>query len=435
MLKDKITNRTAHFGVVGLGYVGLPLAVEFAKKGLKTTGFEVDPSKVDQLAAGTSYIGDVPSSDVKPLVQEGMFTATTDFDELADMDVISICVPTPLSKTRDPDMSYVLKATKEVARRLRKGQLVILESTTYPGTTDELVCPELESSGLKVGEDFYIAFSPERVDPSNPTYGIKNTPKVVGGVDEESGELARQFYAIAIDTVQKVSSAAAAEMSKLLENTFRSVNIGLVNEVAIMSQRLGLDVWEVIDAAASKPFGFMKFVPGPGLGGHCIPIDPFYLSWKLRTLNYRARFIELAGEVNSEMPNYVVDLVAGSLNDDKKSIRGSRILMLGVAYKSDVADTRESPALDIMRLLEDRGAEVVFNDPFVPSLRSGDSVRKSVALTAEELGKADCVVVTCRHEGVDFAQVAEHARVIVDTRNAYPRNGDPYTGKARLVKL
>ena len=435
MLKDKITNRTAHFGVVGLGYVGLPLAVEFAKKGLKTTGFEIDPSKVDQLAAGTSYIGDVPSSDVKPLVQEGLFTATTDFDELADMDVISICVPTPLSKTRDPDMSYVLKATKEVARRLGKGQLVILESTTYPGTTDELVCPELESSGLRVGEDFYVAFSPERVDPSNPTYGIKNTPKVVGGVDEESGELARQFYAIAIDTVQKVSSAAAAEMSKLLENTFRSVNIGLVNEVAIMSQRLGLDVWEVIDAAASKPFGFMKFVPGPGLGGHCIPIDPFYLSWKLRTLNYRARFIELAGEVNSEMPNYVVDLVAGSLNEDRKSIRGSRILMLGVAYKSDVADTRESPAIDIMRLLEDRGAEVVFNDPFVPSFRSGDSVRNSVALTAEELGKADCVVVTCRHEGVDFAQVAEHARVIVDTRNAYPRNGDPYTGKARLVKL
>jgi UDP-N-acetyl-D-glucosamine dehydrogenase len=332
-------------------------------------------------------------------------------------------------------MSYVLKATKEVARRLRKGQLVILESTTYPGTTDELVCPELESSGLKVGEDFYLAFSPERVDPSNPTFGIKNTPKVVGGVDDESGELSRQFYSLAIDTVQKVSSAAAAEMSKLLENTFRSVNIGLVNEVAIMSQRLGLDVWEVIDAAASKPFGFMKFVPGPGLGGHCIPIDPFYLSWKLRTLNYRARFIELAGEVNSEMPNYVVDLVAGSLNEDEKSIRGSRILMLGVAYKSDVADTRESPALDIMRLLEDRGAEVVFNDPFVPTFRSGDSVRKSVALTPEELGKADCVVVTCRHEGVDFGLVAEHARVIVDTRNAYPRNGDPYTGKARLVKL
>jgi len=435
MLKQKITNHTAHFGVVGLGYVGLPLAVEFAKKGMRTTGFEVDPSKVDQLAAGESYIGDVPSSEVKTLVQEGLLTATTDFDELADMDIISICVPTPLSKTRDPDMSYVLKATQEVARRLRKGQLVILESTTYPGTTDELVCPELESSGLKVGEDFYLAFSPERVDPSNPTYGIKNTPKVVGGVDGESGELARQFYAIAIDTVQKVSSAAAAEMSKLLENTFRSVNIGLVNEVAIMSQRLGLDVWEVIDAAASKPFGFMKFVPGPGLGGHCIPIDPFYLSWKLRTLNYRARFIELAGEVNSEMPNYVVDLVSGSLNEDAKSVRGSRVLMLGIAYKSDVADTRESPALDIMRLLADRGAEVVFNDPFVPIYRAGDTEMKSVPLTAEEIAKADCVVVTCRHEGVDFGLVAEHAKVIVDTRNAYPRNGGPYTGKARLVKL
>ena len=435
MLKQKITNHTAHFGVVGLGYVGLPLAVEFAKKGLKTTGFEVDPRKVDQVAAGESYIGDVPSSEVKTLVQEGLFTATTDFDELADMDIVSICVPTPLSKTRDPDMSYVLKATQEVARRLRKGQLVILESTTYPGTTDELVCPELESSGLKVGEDFYLAFSPERVDPSNPTYGIKNTPKVVGGVDEESGELARQFYALAIDTVQKVSSAAAAEMSKLLENTFRSVNIGLVNEVAIMSQRLGLDVWEVIDAAASKPFGFMKFVPGPGLGGHCIPIDPFYLSWKLRTLNYRARFIELAGEVNSEMPNYVVDLVSGALNEDAKSVRGSRVLMLGIAYKSDVADTRESPALDIMRLLEDRGATVVFNDPFVPTFRSGDTELKSVPLTAEEIAKADCVVVTCRHQGVDFGLVAEHAKVIVDTRNAYPRNGGPYPGKARLVKL
>ncbi|MHC4550569.1 MAG: nucleotide sugar dehydrogenase [Planctomycetota bacterium] len=435
MLKDKITNRKAHFGVVGLGYVGLPLAVEFAKTGMRVTGFEVDPRKVDQLADGESYIGDVPTEELKPLVEDGLFSATTDFDELAEMDVISICVPTPLSKTRDPDMSYVLKATQEVARRLRKDQLIILESTTYPGTTDELVCPELESSGLRVGEDFYLAFSPERVDPSNTEYGIKNTPKVVGGVDDESGELARLFYSQAIDTVQKVSSAAAAEMSKLLENTFRSVNIGLVNEVAIMSHRLGLDVWEVIDAAASKPFGFMKFVPGPGLGGHCIPIDPFYLSWKLRTLNYRARFIELAGEVNSEMPHYVVDLVSASLNEDKKSVRDSRILLLGVAYKNDVADTRESPALDIMRLLEDRGAQIVYNDPFVPSFRSGSEVHESVPLTEEELARADCVVVTCRHAGIDFDFVARHARVIVDTRNAYPRNGAPYTGSARIVKL
>jgi UDP-N-acetyl-D-glucosamine dehydrogenase len=352
------------------------------------------------------------------------------------MDVISICVPTPLSKTRDPDMSYVLKATQEVARRLRKGQLVILESTTYPGTTDELVRPELEgASGLTVGKDFYLAFSPERVDPSNPTFGIKNTPKVVGGVDEVSGELANDFYGLAIDNVLKVSSAAAAEMSKLLENTFRSVNIGLVNEVAIMSQRLGLDVWEVIDAAATKPFGFMKFVPGPGLGGHCIPIDPFYLSWKLRTLNYRARFIELAGEINSEMPHYCVDLVTQGLNDEHKSIRGSRILLLGVAYKNDVADTRESPALDILKLLEEAGAEVVYSDPFVPSFREGAEERHGVELNADELKKADCVVVTCRHTGVDFNEVAKHARLVVDTRNAYPRGCKLPENAATIIKL
>ena len=434
MLKDKIVNRTARFGVVGLGYVGLPLAVEFAKAGMKVTGFEVDPGKVEKLSDGVSYIEDVPTGELAPLVEQKTFGATTDFDELAEMDVISICVPTPLSKTRDPDMSYVLKATQAVARTLRKGQLVILESTTYPGTTDELVRPELEKSHLRAGEDFLLAFSPERVDPSNPTYGIKNTPKVVGGIDERSGELAWLFYSQAIDTVQKVSSAAAAEMSKLLENTFRSVNIGLVNEVAIMCQRLGLDVWEVIDAAASKPFGFMKFVPGPGLGGHCIPIDPFYLSWKLRTLNYRARFIELAGEVNSEMPHHVVRLVTEALNDAKKSVNGSRILMLGVAYKNDVADTRESPAIDILNLLEQRGAEIVYSDPFVPTLRRGSGTREGVELTAEELEKADCVVVTCRHTGVDFDMVAEHASIIVDSRNAYPRNGKP-TGKATIVKL
>ncbi len=420
MLKEKIQNKTARFGVLGLGYVGLPLAVEFAKIGLKVTGFEVDPGKVEQLTAGKSYIGDIDSEELAPLVREGLFTATTDFDELAEMDIISICVPTPLSKTRDPDMTYVVRATQDVARRLRKGQLVILESTTYPGTTDELVCPELEASGLKVGEDFLLAFSPERVDPSNPTYGIKNTPKVVGGVDDESGERAHQFYSLAIDTVQKVSSAAAAEMSKLLENTFRSVNIGLVNEVAIMCSRLGIDCWEVIDAAASKPFGFMKFVPGPGLGGHCIPIDPFYLSWKLRTLNYRARFIELAGEVNSEMPQYCVDLVRDMLNDKEQSLKGSRILLLGLAYKNDVADTRESPAIDIMKLLEARGAEVVYHDSYCDSYGRGEDEKHSRPLTAEELNKADCVLVTCKHTGVDWDLVQKNASSIVDARNAFP---------------
>jgi UDP-N-acetyl-D-glucosamine dehydrogenase len=435
MLKEKIENKTARFGVLGLGYVGLPLAVEFAKVGIKVTGFEVDTRKVESLAQGRSYIEDVPSSALKPLVEKGSFGATTDFDRLAQMDVISICVPTPLSKTRDPDMAFVMKATEDIARRLRKGQLVILESTTYPGTTDELVRQALEAGGLKLGTDFYLAFSPERVDPSNPNFGIKNTPKIVGGVDQVSGDLAKLFYGQAIDNVIQVSSAAAAETAKLLENTFRSVNIGLVNEMAIMCNRLGLDVWEVIDAASTKPFGFMKFVPGPGLGGHCIPIDPFYLSWKLRALNYRARFIELAGEVNSEMPHYVVRLVGEALNEERKSLKGSRVLVLGVAYKNDVADIRESPALDIIKLLESRSATVVYSDPHVPSFNDHGLKMQGVALNPEELRKADCVVVTCKHKGVDFDMVAKHARVIVDSRNAYPRNGKLPAGAARIVRL
>jgi len=435
MLNEKIANRTARYGVVGLGYVGLPLAVEFAKVGFHVTGFEVDAGKVERVTAGDSYIEDVAVSELRPLVEAGTLCATTDFDELAQMDIISICVPTPLSKTRDPNMSFVQSATEDIARRLRKGQLVILESTTYPGTTDELVRPALEKSGFRVGEDIFLAFSPERVDPSNPIFGVKNTPKIVGGVDEVSGDLARDFYSHAIDEVIKVSSAAAAEMSKLLENTFRSVNIGLVNEVAIMCQRLGLDVWEVIDAAATKPFGFMKFVPGPGLGGHCIPIDPFYLSWKLRTLNYRARFIELAGEVNSEMPHYCVRLVTDALNEQRKSVRGSRVLLLGVAYKNDVADTRESPAIDILKLLEKSGADVVYSDPFVPMFRNGTGDHHSVPLDEEQLRSADCVVVTCRHTGVDFDSVARHAKAIVDTRNAYPNSYKMPEGGARLFKL
>jgi len=434
MLKQKILDRNIRFGVIGLGYVGLPLAVEFAKAGMKVTGFEVDSRKVERLALGESYIGDVPSAEVAPLVKGGRFSATTDFDELAQMDVVSICVPTPLSKTRDPDMSFVVQATEEVRRRLRKGQLIILESTTYPGTTDELMKVELEKTGLKCGTDFFLAFSPERVDPSNPQYGVKNTPKLVGGVDEVSGELTHLFYSQAIDRVIKLSSAAAAEMSKLLENTFRSVNIGLVNEMALMCDRLGLDVWEVIDGAASKPFGFMKFVPGPGVGGHCIPLDPFYLSWKLKTLNYRARFIELAGEINTEMPHYVVRLVSEGLNKDRKSVNGSRVLLLGVAYKNDVADMRESPALDILTVLEKEGANVAYHDAFVPEFRHGEKTYKQVPLTAEELQKADCVVVTCKHKNVDWKLVAQHAKLIVDSRNAYPRNGKS-PGPARIVKL
>jgi UDP-N-acetyl-D-glucosamine dehydrogenase len=434
MLKQKIIDRNVRFGVIGLGYVGLPLAVEFAKAGMKVTGFEVDPRKVEKLSMGESYIGDVPSSEVEPLVKRGLFSATTDFDELAQMDVVSICVPTPLSKTRDPDMSYVVQATEDVRRRLRKGQLIILESTTYPGTTDELMKVELEKTGLKCGTDFFLAFSPERVDPSNPQFGVKNTPKLVGGVEPQSGDLAYTFYSQAIDRVMKLSSAAAAEMSKLLENTFRSVNIGLVNEMALMCDRLGLDVWEVIDGAATKPFGFMKFVPGPGVGGHCIPLDPFYLSWKLRTLNYRARFIELAGEINSEMPHYVVRLVSEGLNKDRKSVNGSRVLLLGVAYKNDVADMRESPALDILSVLEREGAQVVYHDAYVPEFRHGDKSYKQVDLTADELKKADCVVVACKHKGIDWSFVAQNAKLIVDSRNAYPRNGKT-PGPARIVKL
>ena len=435
MLKEKIESRSARFGVVGLGYVGLPLAVEFAKQGFTATGFDVTQEKVDLLMKGESYIGDVPSSEVAELVGNGKLDATTDVDRFAEMDVISICVPTPLSKTRDPDMSFVQEATDAIAKRLRKGQLIILESTTYPGTTEEVVRPRLEAGGLKAGVDFHLAFSPERVDPSNPQYKIKNTPKVVGGVSAECGELARQFYATGIDQVVKVSNSAAAEMAKLLENTFRSVNIGLVNEVAIMCHRLGLDVWEVIDAAATKPFGFMKFVPGPGLGGHCIPIDPFYLSWKLKTLNYRARFIELAGEVNSEMPRYVVRLVSDALNEDRKSVNGSRVLVVGVAYKSDVADVRESPALDIVQLLRQAGAEITYHDPYVPSFREGGDVLESQPLTPETLAAADCVVVTTKHSEIDFDQVAAHARVVVDSRNAYPLGYDVPAGGARIVKL
>ncbi len=422
-MREKIRSRTLRYGVIGMGYVGLPLAVEFAKQGVDVTGFEVDTDKVKALRAGTSYIPDVPSDDVAALVQAETLRATLDFGLLADMDVISICVPTPLSKSRDPDLSYVDAATKCVEATLKSGQLVILESTTYPGMTEEYILPRLEACGYEVGGEFWLAFSPERVDPANDTYGIKNTPKVVGGVGDASTELATSFYEIAIDHVHSVSSAAAAEMVKLLENTFRSVNIGLVNEVAMMCDKLGLNAREIIRAAATKPFGFMRFEPGPGIGGHCIPLDPIYLSWKLRTLDYRARFVELAQDVNTSMPEYLVDRVARALNERERSVRGSNIVVVGVAYKKDVDDTRESPALDVMGRLIESGALVSYIDPFVDSVRVGDRELRAVPCSEAVLSNADLVVVTTDHTNIDWPLIGRCATTIVDARGVVPRDG------------
>jgi len=414
-LREKIEKGEIVVGIVGLGYVGLPLAVEFAKSGIRVIGLDVIEKKVAEIAAGRSYVGDIPSEELAPLVEEGLIEATIDFDRLRECDVISICVPTPLGKTKDPDLSFVLSATEDVAKRLRSQQMILLESTTYPGTTEEVVLPTLESSGFEVGRDFYLAFSPERVDPGNPVFGVKNTPKVVGGVTAECTDLAVLVYEKAIDTVVPVSSPAAAETTKLLENTFRSVNIGLVNEIAIMCDRLGIDVWEVIDAAATKPFGFMRFYPGPGLGGHCIPIDPLYLSWKLRTLDYKARFIELAGEVNAEMPSYVLTKVVLGLNDQKKPVNGSKILVVGVAYKRDIDDTRESPAFDIINLLRARGAEVSYHDPYVDTLRINGEMLESRPLDAAGY---DCAVIATDHSGIDYGSIVAEFPLVIDTRNA-----------------
>jgi UDP-N-acetyl-D-glucosamine dehydrogenase len=416
-LEDKIRANTARLGTLGLGYVGLPLSVEFAAAGLTVTGFDVTAEKVDAINAGRSYIKDVPEERVAEAVRQGRLRASTDFDGLAACDAVIICVPTPLGKTRDPDLSMVVEAARSIAARLRPGQLVVLESTTYPGTTEELILPLLTEGGLQAGKGFFLAFSPERVDPGNRRYNTRNTPKIIGGVTPACARVAQALYAKAIDTVIPVSSTRAAEMVKLLENTFRSVNIGLVNEVALMCDRLGVDVWEVIDAAASKPFGFMPFYPGPGLGGHCIPIDPLYLSWKLKTLNYRARFIELAGEVNSEMPEYVCKRVASALNEREKSVKGSAVLVLGVSYKRDVDDVRESPALDILRLLESRGARVGYNDPNVPHLHlNGTTLASQDLLPA--VRSADVVVIVTDHSAYRYPEIVEAARVVVDTRNA-----------------
>lgn len=428
----RIQDRTAVVGVIGLGYVGLPLAVEFAKAGFHVIGYDVSQRVVDLLMRGESHIQDIPKSEVAALVRSGLFEATTDENRLAEADALSIAVPTPLSKTRDPDMSYVISAAQTATRQAHPGLLVVLESTTYPGTTREVLMPALTERGFVVGEDVFVAFSPERVDPGNPVYHTKNTPKVVGGITAACTELATALYDSCIDTTIPVSSPEAAELVKLLENTFRSVNIAMVNEMAIVCDKLGVDVWEVIDAAATKPFGFMKFTPGPGIGGHCIPLDPHYLAWKMRTLNYKTRFIDLASEINSQMPAFVVQKVAHALNLERKAVNGSTILVLGVAYKRDIDDVRESPALDVIRLLEEDGARVMFHDPFIPTIREDGHERHGTALTASMLAGTDAVVVVTDHRDVDYQLVMDHASLIVDSRNVTSRL---VKTKARVVTL
>jgi len=418
-LIEKIRSRQATLAVIGLGYVGLPLACEFARGGVKVEGIDVDPKRVAGLKSGRSHVQDVPDEQLTALIRDGILRPTDDFSVLAGCDACIICVPTPLRKTRDPDISYIVAAVEEIARFLHPGFLVVLESTTYPGTTEEVLLPKLGATGLKVGDDFFLAFSPERVDPGNLSFHTRNTPKILGGVTESCGRVARVLYEQAIDRIIPVSSTRAAEMVKLLENTFRSVNIGLVNEVAVMCDRLRLDVWEVIDAAATKPFGFMAFYPGPGLGGHCIPIDPHYLSWKLKTLNYTARFIELASEINGQMPHYVVDKIVDVLNDMRKSVRGARLLVLGVAYKKDVGDVRESPALDVIKLLADRGADIRYSDPYVSRVAiDGGPTYRSVPLDHGELESSDLVVIVTNHSAYDYDFIVRHSPSVLDTRNA-----------------
>ena len=427
-LKEKLEKRQARIGVIGLGYVGLPLAVEFARAGFDVTGFDVDESKVSELNAGRSYILDVKTEEVANCVKAGKLRATTDMAKLGEMDAVDICVPTPLRKTKDPDMSYVVSAAEQIAKYLHPGMLIVLESTTYPGTTAEVLQPMFEARGLTVGKDFYLAFSPERVDPANEKFNTRNTPKVVGGTTPVCSEVAAALYSAAVDTVVPVSSTQVAEMVKLLENTFRAVNIGLVNEIALMSHRMNIDVWEVIDAAKTKPFGFMPFYPGPGLGGHCIPIDPFYLSWKAKQSGFECRFIELAGHVNGSMPEYVVERISEALNTKKKAINGARIHLFGIAYKKDVSDMRESPALDILQLLHRRGAELSYTDPYVPSLQEGAVCLQSIAEDAVD--GVDCAVIATDHKAFDYAAMPGRFPLVVDTRNAL--KGNPAKNVFRL---
>src|SRR6476659_4614668 len=415
----KAERRQIQFGIVGLGYVGLPLAVELAQAGYRVLGFDINPEVVEGLNAGRSHVKDV--SDAQFQQQCERFSATTDMSRLAEPDAISICVPTPLSKFKDPDVSFIVAATEAVKKRLRRGQAIILESTTYPGTTREIMLPALASTGLAVGRDFFLAFSPERVDPGNPHYGTRNTPKVVGGITADCIRVAMALYQPAIFFFVDTATTETAELVKLLENTFRSVNIGLVNEMAIVCDKLGVDVWEVIEAAATKPFGFMKFLPGPGLGGHCIPIDPHYLAWKMRGLNYKTRFIDLAGELNTEMPLFWVRKVSEALNQQSKAVRGALVLVLGVAYKRDIDDLRESPALDIIRLLEGQGARVSYHDPHVAAFSEDGQEFRSVPLDPETVASADCIMIVTDHSSVDYSMIRRNAKLVVDTRNAMPK--------------
>jgi UDP-N-acetyl-D-glucosamine dehydrogenase len=434
-LIKKLQDKTAEIAILGLGYVGLPLAVVFGEAGFKVTGVDPDTRKVDLLNKGVSYIPDVKTEAVAALVKAGKLTATTDFAVLKDMDAVSICVPTPLRKTGDPDMSFIQSATEQLAKYMHKGMVVVLESTTYPGTTREVLLPKLGTEhNLTVGEDWFLAFSPERVDPGREDYTTINTPKVMGGITEACGEVAAAWYAGAIKTVHMVSSAEAAEMAKLLENTFRMINIGMVNELAIMCERLGVDVWEVIDAAASKPFGFMKFTPGPGLGGHCIPIDPLYLSWKMKSFNYNARFIELASEINTNMPRYVVSRMLEAMNDRGILLKGSRVLVLGAAYKPDIDDVRESPSLDVIGLLQKKGAQVEYHDPYIPHIHHEydgwqmDSVKDVMKAVKE----ADAVMIVTNHKVYDYAAIVKEAKFVFDTRNA---TGKIAKGNEKVVRL
>jgi UDP-N-acetyl-D-glucosamine dehydrogenase len=432
-LERRIANRSARIGIIGLGYVGLPLAVEFARAGFKVVGIDVDDRKVRTVNAGTSHIEDVATETLRPLVKSGFIRAQSNYKGCGKLDAILIAVPTPLRKTKDPDISYIVASLAAIAPQVRAGQLIILESTTYPGTTEEVLRPELERGGLRVGREIFLAFSPERVDPGNPVYQTKNTPKVVGGSTALCTKAAAYLYGQAIEHVHPVTSTQAAEMIKLLENTFRAVNIGLVNEIALMCEKLGLDVWEVIDGAATKPFGFMRFYPGPGIGGHCIPLDPHYLAWKLRTLNYSARFIELASEINGHMPEVVARRAAAILNRDKKSVRGSKVFVLGVAYKKDTGDTRESPALDVIRLLQEDGATVWFHDPYSNAIRGEDGrVEKGVALTPRNLASADLVVIVTDHSVYDYKSIVRGARRVLDTRNA---TRGVKAGRGKIEKL
>jgi len=423
-LLKRFEDRTARIGIIGLGYVGLPLATAFGEAGFTVIGVDVDPRKVSSLNDGISYIQDIPTEQVERLVKDGKLFATTDFSILKTVDAVSICVPTPLRKTGDPDLSFILSATNALAPYMHPGMVVVLESTTYPGNTREVLLPKLgEEVGLEAGKDFFLAFSPERVDPGRQDWTTLNTPKVIGGITPSCSEVASAYYRQALKTVVSVSSTETAEMTKLLENTFRMINIGLVNEMALMCSRLGIDVWEVIDAAATKPFGFMKFTPGPGLGGHCIPIDPLYLSWKLRALNYTARFIELASEINTNMPRHVVTLVQDALNEQGKALKDHRVLVLGAAYKPDIDDLRESPALDVIGLLKKKGALVLYHDPYIPQLSHDDWEMVSVPDLIAAVRAVDCVVIVTNHSEYDYPAILQAAKLIVDTRNALGKAG------------